>query len=640
MNVSRIVLGTAVFLGAAAAFSPWFGGAAVAASLVGVPLVLLAVPRGRSRSHDDEASGPDAPSDPIPAFARACLLLGAGAFWHLVTHVSFESALPLLLAAVVGAALLTAGALRLGLATQRSAVPAFAAFALTSAATFGWLDVAFDRTPPLRAQGVVTWLDADSATPFTRHVVGLGVGPTRVDWQRVAVSTEDRRHLFLASTACLEEHEGAFGQRWAAAHPCGSDEALPGEVAARRWIEHNARPLADFPASTRRLLAGQWQDVDRELTDLEQRFAAGQASDDEVDQAFEAFHIASPRLDAPLQSWLEKAPGSHAAHMAAAEHARAQFDVLRRGGFDAWVSPEFNFLARRDEAMRELHAAEALRPKPSSLAVLMRYRMSTDNAAHMDEWLDSALAANPDDLLMRREYLLQHPLCPCGGGEPVDEAMKHVLGRPMPPQVQAALVAVRLYERGVDLGINEQSASLYRQVIAAPAYRQELYTANINLAVFLDRQGQHHEALALLDAAIAMAPYNVHAHDVRAVVHEEMGQFPQAIADYLVDARRHALDAQHAAGRILLWGKPGVPADLPEAARWIAEAANQGEDEARGLLRSRADLLALVGKQPMRALSEGAPPPAPEAVAPRADTAASEPQAPLPSRAHLLVPSR
>ncbi len=636
-TVSRIVLCAAAILGAAAAYSPWFGGAAVAASLAGVPLVLLAVPRGRSRPGDDVASGSDAPSDPTPELAFACLLLGAGACWRLFTHVSFESVLPWLLAGVVGAALLTAGALRLGLATQRSAAPAFAAFALTSAAALGWLDVAFDRAPPLRAQVAVTWLDADSANPFAPHVIGFGVGATGVDWRRVVVSTDDRRHLFLASTACLEEHDGAFGQRWAAAHPCAGDDALPGEVAARRWIEHNARPLADFPASTRRVLAGQWRDVDRELTDLEQRFAAGEASDDEVDQAFEAFHIASPRLDAPLQAWLEKAPGSYAAHMAAAEHARAQFDVLGRGGFDAWVSPDLNFLGQREEAMRQLRAAEALLPKPSSLAVLMRYRMTTTNAAHMDEWLDSALAANPDDLLMRREYLLQHPLCPCGGGEPVDEAMKHVLARPAPPQVQAALVAVRLYERGVDLGINEQSASLYRQAIAAPAYRQELYTANINLAVFLDRQGKHDEALALLDAAIAVAPYNVHAHEVRAVVHEEMGQFPQAIADYLVDARRQQLDAQHAAGRMLLWGKLGVPADLPEAARWIAEAANLGEDEARGLLRSRADLLALVGKRPVRALSEGAPPPGPVDVAPRADTAASEPPARVP---HLLVPSR
>ena len=82
----------------------------------------------------------------------------------------------------------------------------------------------------------------------------------------------------------------------------------------------------------------------------------------------------------------------------------------------------------------------------------------------------------------------------------------------------------------------------------------------------------------------------------------QTGHYPQAIADKLVDARRKDLGAQHAAGRILLWGKPGVPADLREAARWIAEASYLGESEARGVLRSRADLLALVGKQPVRAL--------------------------------------
>ncbi len=45
-----------------------------------------------------------------------------------------------------------------------------------------------------------------------------------------------------------------------------------------------------------------------------------------------------------------------------------------------------------------------------------------------------------------------------------------------------------------------------------------------------------------------------------------------------------------------------MPADLREAARWIAEASYLGESEARGLLRSRADLLALVAKQPVRPL--------------------------------------
>jgi hypothetical protein len=624
LSVSRFVLGAAVVISAAAAFSPWLGGATIAASLAGVPLALLLLARFRSRPARAEVTAPvaqsardarfavplaarrDAPPDPALELALACLLLGAGAGWRLARQVSFESLAPLLLAGVVGGALLAAWALKLGLCDRHSAVPAFAGFALTAAAAFGWLDVAIDLEPPLRSQVAVTGRDTTRPELFMRHELELGVGATRLDWHRVVVDAADRRHLFLGSTACLEEHEGLLAQRWAAVHPCAADAELTGDVAARRWIERNQRAFDDFPALTRRVLAGQWQDVDRELADLQRRFAVGQASDLEVDQAFDAFYIASPLLDAPLQEWVAKAPRSHAAQVAAAEHARAQFDVLSRGGFGADVSRGFNAELQRVVALRHLDEADALLAKPSSIDLLLRYRMTVATQAAMDDWLDRALAANADDLLMRREYLLWHPLCPCRGGVPADAAMERVLATPAPSQVKEALTATRLYERAVDIDGSDQAASLYRQVVALHAFPQDTYTANINLAVYLATHGSKDAALERLNAAISTLPGNVHAHAVRGWLHEEMGQYSQAIADDLVDARRRDLGAQHAAGRILLWGKPGVPADLREAARWIAEASYLGESEARGLLRSRADLLAQVGKQPVRALAAAA----------------------------------
>jgi len=624
-NLARFVLGAAVVIFAAELFSPWFGAAAAEACLVGVPLALLLLARllsrptsvavaapstpsaGHARFAVPQSASPGAPPDPALEIALeialASLLVGAGACWRLARQVSFESLAPLLLAGVAGAALLTALALKLGLCDRRSAVPAFAGFALMAAGASGWLDVAIDREPPLRSQVAVTGRDATRLAWLARHELELGVGATRVDWHRVVVDAADRRHLFLGSTACLEEHEGLLGQRWAAVHPCAADAELTGEIAARRWMERNQRAVDDFPGSTRRVLAGQWQDVERELADLLRRFATGQATDLEVDQAFDAFHIASPLLDAPLQDWLAGAPRSPAARMAAAEHARAQFDVLSRGGFGAEVSRGFNAEGQRAAALRHLDEADALLSKPSPLGLLLRYRMTVATRAAIDGWLDRALAANADDLLMRREYLLWHPLCPCRNGVPDDAAMRRVLATRASPRVKEALTATRLYERAVDVDGSDQAASLYRQVIALHAVPQEAYTANINLAVYLATHGSKDAALERLDVAIATLPGNVHAHAVRGWLHEEMGQYPQAIADDLVDARRRDLAAQHAAGRILLWGKPGVPADLREAARWIAEASYLGESEARGLLRSRADLLAEVGRQPVRALA-------------------------------------
>ena len=624
VSVSQFVLGAAAAISAAEAFSPWFGAAVVAIGLIGVLLAVVLLARSLSRPVPVGVAAPASPSmgnarfaapqtalasaQPDPALevalqiAMAALLVGASACWRLVREVSFESLTPLLLAGLVGGALLTALALKLALCDRRSAGLAFAGFALMAAAAFGWLDVASDREPPLRSQVAVTGRDGTRLEWLERHELELGVGATRVDWHRVVVDAADRRHLFLGSTACLEEHEGLFEQRWAAVHPCAVDAELTAAVAARRWIVRNQRSAGDFPPLMRQVLAGQWQEVDRELTDLQRRFEAGKATDLEVDDAFEAFHIATPLLDAPLQDWIARAPRSAAAHVAAAEHARAQSDVLSRGGFGWDVSPAFNSEGQRAAALRYLDEADALLPRPSSLNLLLRYRMTVATRAAMDDWLDRAVAANPDDLLMRREYLLWHPICPCRDGVRYDAAMSRVLASPVPPQVKEALTAVRLYERAVDIEGSEQAATLYRQVISLHAFPQETYTANINLAVFLAAHGSKDAAIERLGAAIAILPGNVHAHTVRGGLHEELGQYPQAIADDLVDARRKDLDAQHAAGRILLWGKPGVPADLREAARWIAEASYLGESEARGLLRSRADLLALVAKQPVRPL--------------------------------------
>ena len=69
---------------------------------------------------------------------------------------------------------------------------------------------------------------------------------------------------------------------------------------------------------------------------------------------------------------------------------------------------------------------------------------------------------------------------------------------------------------------------------------------------------------------------------------------------FLVGARQDELDAQHQAGRLFLLGQPGVPKDLPRAARWIEQAALNGEAEARRVLRSNPALMAEVSKMPVQ----------------------------------------
>lgn len=622
MLASTIALLAAAALAAAALFSATYGNLAVAVGLASVPVALLFAPWLRARltiasdpatdrrPGDARFAAPQTDGhytpDSLPiALAAALWMVAASVGWRLAERVSFEDASPLLIAGLVGGALLSVWALAVRLCGRGGLIPAFAGFALASAAATGWIDVGLDAAPPVRAQVAVLRRDIAVPEPLALHRLELGVGATLTDWRRVAVSPEDRQHLFLGSTACLEEHAGRLGLAWAVVHPCPADGALTGAIAAHRWIAHFQRPVDQWLPLARELAEGGWRDVDRQLSDLQRRFEAGEVTDVDIDQAFNAFYNASPSLDAPLLDWLAKAPHSDAAHIAAAQHARQQFEILARGGFTADVSPGFDAEGQRASALRHLDAADSFGRK-ASVSTILRYRVSPIIRADMDGWLDRAVAANPDDVLMRREYLNWHRICPCGGRVPDDPAMRRVLAGPVSPKVREAMTAWRLFERASDLDGTDQAAELYRQVLELHAHPQEAYMADINLAVYLMTRKQDAAALERLDDAIAILPGNVHAHDVRGQAHEKLGQNPQALADYLIDARRDDIDAQHQAGRVLLWGRPGVPRDTAQAARWIAAASYLGEAEARSILRGRPDLLASLGQHPAPALAEGA----------------------------------
>ena len=91
---------------------------------------------------------------------------------------------------------------------------------------------------------------------------------------------------------------------------------------------------------------------------------------------------------------------------------------------------------------------------------------------------------------------------------------------------------------------------------------------------------------------------------MRGWLHELAGEYPASFADYLVDARRSDLDAQHQVGKMLLLGKPGIAKDPRRAAHWIAEAAYRGEAEGRQALRKDPVMLAEIARQPIEDLAD------------------------------------
>lgn len=450
-----------------------------------------------------------------------------------------------------------------------------------------WLDGAL--APAVRAS--VTRLQGRPASAFDRHFASLGPAATPNDWKIVHVPARDFDRLRVGDIACLSEHAGLFGIVWAELHQCADAPDRAPDAAARHWLAHVARPASQRPPLAQRVIDGDWQAVDAELNALQKRYERGEVTQVEVEQAFVPLYDVDPALDTPLAHWVAHAPRSYAAHLAMALHTERQVDRLALAGFDERNSPTLNWRERTAVANDQLAAAHELSTRPVT-SLLAEYRFAPNRVRDLKDWVARVVALDPEDVTMRREYLIQHPVCPCRGMVPDDAAMRWLLEAHPSTRVRDALAAYRLFERGVDAGGSPESEALYRQALALTPYPQDAYTSHVNLGTAL-ALGQHVDAAIVeFKAAIATLPGNVHAHESLGWAYELQGRNVQALAEFLVDAERGQHWAQMRVGSFLLQPAPGVKEDRATGARWMRAAANGGEAEARAILRRHVDLMA------------------------------------------------
>lgn len=307
-----------------------------------------------------------------------------------------------------------------------------------------------------------------------------------------------------------------------------------------------------------------------------------------MEQAFIPLFNVEPALDAPLAAWLVHAPNSYAAHLAMALHTERQIEWLHE--YDERNSPSFNRDERTRFAMEHVQASLARSRRPA-LSLMSQYRLTPQRRKQFPGWVDRMVAIDPDDVLMRREYLIQHPVCPCRGLAPDDPAMRDLLGASPSPRVRDTLAAYRLFERGTDAGNTQQALGLFTQGLALDPVPQDAYTMRINTAVALIEWHRLDEAATQLQAAIAMLPGNRHAHEELGDVYELQKRMPAALAQFLVDAERGQSWAQMRVGSFMLTPEAGVPLDRRTGAYWMRRAANNGEERARDILRRHPDLM-------------------------------------------------
>ena len=531
----------------------------------------------------------NAANDARPSLLPMIMFPSIALLARLSTQANLRDWHPLVLPAIVCGALgtLLAMALDAGLRKRvAAALGVLACMGTFAGAAIVWLDVRMD---PHVAQPVPVAVTGHSAGKGPIWAIQLGPAPTAIDWKGIVVSRRDFLDLHTGQVACLSEHPGLFDVPWAELHRCAGDAQPTPAEAAHHWLATIARPASQRPPLARTLVDGDWQTVDATLNRLQKQYEAGEANEIDVEQAFIPLYNVEPALDAPLAAWLAHAPNSYAAHLAMALHTERQIEWLSE--FNERNSPSFNWQERTQFALEHVQASIALSTRPA-LSLMSQYRLTLQRWKQFPGWLERMIAIDPDDVLMRREYLIQHPLCPCHGQVPDDPAMRELLQANPSQRVRNTLAAYRLFERGTDAGSTQQAVDLFTQGLALNPIPQDAYTMHINAAVALIHWNRLDEAAAQLQTAIATLPGNRHAHEELGYVYELQKKMPQALTEFLVDAERGQSWAQMRAGSFMLTPEAGVPLDRKSGAYWMRRAANNGEARARDILRRHPDLMA------------------------------------------------
>lgn len=175
------------------------------------------------------------------------------------------------------------------------------------------------------------------------------------------------------------------------------------------------------------LRAGQYEALDRELSDVQAAFEGGERSERELERAFAPFEQPDPALGEKFSEWMEARPGSYGAHTALARWCLARAWAYRGGTTFNLVSDRgrrgmHHFLEQAEGCARH---ATTLTGNPLSAWLVVASVHNTQGcelsledlqAGRYPEWFTRPLAGNPHSLDLRRTMLL-HLRTEWGGSE-------------------------------------------------------------------------------------------------------------------------------------------------------------------------------------------------------------------------------
>lgn len=554
-----------------------------------LPLAMMAATAASSGRLRIDISRTDLRPNVFRPLAVTCVLLAVREF----SEIKLESWIAVLPAAALVGALLGGWAWSLSPRRLRDAHrwPVVPLLVVYAGSALVLLNARLDLGGDTASEKAVVSSKHFSGGRWRLFALDLTPVDVRVDKQTYNVSLATYNNVSPGETVCLRHHPGRFGWAWSDIQPCGdSPSASSGE-----WPDalHRALLLGAYAPERRGpllklLFAGEVDELDRQLADLQRRFERHEISSMELLVAYRDFYDPNPELDPLFDAWVANQPKSYGALLARGIHRKFQAARLHGAGFEKWLSPKANVEPVLDRQIDDLEQSTRLTPQPIlSYVHLMDAANDRRDRQQMRQWLERGLAVEPGSLALTRKYMAL-----LGRPEPRDEFLAECRAAKMPAATLNTLEAMVLVRRAQNLRVakdEDGALALAQQAAALDPFADDLTMALYEAAWLLGKRGQHEAAVALLERAARATPNDGSVHAQMATSLWQLGRRDESRQHVRAAAELGFAPSQAYLGESLLKGD-GMAKDEAEARQWLTRAAAAGNARARQLLRDNPSL--------------------------------------------------
>jgi tetratricopeptide (TPR) repeat protein len=341
------------------------------------------------------------------------------------------------------------------------------------------------------------------------------------------------------------------------------------------------------PEATDLLRKGDFQHLEQYFSGIQGRFRSGQASAEELRNAFRAFYPTDRSLAPKYDAWVNKYPNSYAARVARGIYYK-KIGYEERGGNYVSQTSEMQ-LANMDQAMqnaiRDFGDSIKMDQKPFlSYFNMIDITSSYAGIAYTRQIYDHAIRLAPTIVDVRRKYMLALEGKWGGSLEQMKEFLDECKRESLPKAQLDALESMVYEDQALTLeqaGDHAGAESAYRKAIELGGTDCDTCVA-LSLSNVLVGENKIADAIPFLNRYVADHPLDMSILEWRASLYLMIRKVPEAMADLTKAADAGEPAGQNQLGVLYMTGVPELMnPDAAKGVAWLRQAAAQGNVDAK-----------------------------------------------------------